>query len=591
MLQFQSLGDGNCLYNTEAVWLMYAYQQQLLQPLFKNKVAKFNKLMAIVGEQNPTLGLPKTEVEYNTAEKLINAFDTLIAKVAVNDDIDWVKLQQLLAPALRELVVDLIENDEYINKQARAELSGYLDHMVDSFHVVKKDNSRQNEIIALQVEVLERLKEFSGNNPKPAPRKLPEIKKHIENEFVTFITQQIAASNQTEAIQAIVIENLSDIVKQLISNSKKRTLNTLREDVLKTLRERLESIIENGMPDDEIVLAAHFEGMEEIQEKINSILKDPKKPSAIQKREIKAWFFDNDAEGLASYLDNIAENGVNAGEFEQKVLSAALGHVMKVRSLEYLDAHNTRVVNGFKKPNQAKMIPRTALVFEMEKLPGHWNALLDDTEANRELIALYASQKAAHTKNSQRKQTDTEQNNILKEYGSYSRHHRQELSDLSVDEYCKTTGISKNLYQQGAGQQKLAQSAAKAAPQEVERDWFNYATMFFAVSALVGIVTHGLIWPLLTVLLPTLVRNIAINYQIATFKLTTSALFGAMSGIFITEKVHLDSEKITASQHPQTGPSLLNLFHLFGQKSESETKAQPASKPAPQPKAKAVTIS
>ncbi|HRE32361.1 MAG TPA: hypothetical protein PLD88_10340, partial [Candidatus Berkiella sp.] len=47
MLKFRSLGDGDCLYNTEAVWLVSSFMQGKLDPLLKSKtrVNELHKLL------------------------------------------------------------------------------------------------------------------------------------------------------------------------------------------------------------------------------------------------------------------------------------------------------------------------------------------------------------------------------------------------------------------------------------------------------------------------------------------------------------------------------------------------------------------
>lgn len=128
MLKFQAIGDGNCLYNAEAVSLITAFMQKKLNPLFRNKqrLAQFHSLLKIF--QNNGL----IEVANNVTQKSVTeGFNRLIERFTVGDEIDWADLQEQMAVGLREYVQDVMINDEEMKPALRAELTRSLNQYVD----------------------------------------------------------------------------------------------------------------------------------------------------------------------------------------------------------------------------------------------------------------------------------------------------------------------------------------------------------------------------------------------------------------------------------------------------------------------------
>ncbi|MGE3319223.1 MAG: hypothetical protein AB7I18_07990 [Candidatus Berkiella sp.] len=128
MLKFQAMGDGNCLYNAEAVSLMTAFMQKKLTPLFKNKqrLTQFHRLLKIF-QNNELIEVADTI----TQKSVTDGFNSLVERFTVGDEIDWVDLQEQMAVGLREYVQDVMINDEAMRPALRAELTRSLDQYVE----------------------------------------------------------------------------------------------------------------------------------------------------------------------------------------------------------------------------------------------------------------------------------------------------------------------------------------------------------------------------------------------------------------------------------------------------------------------------
>lgn len=128
MLTFQAIGDGNCLYNAEAILLIQAFRQKELEPLFKNKqrLTQFHQLLKIY--QNNGL----IEVEDKITQKSVKeGFSQLIARFTKNDKIDWDALQGDMALGLREFVQNAIITDEATKQNVKVELVKALDYAME----------------------------------------------------------------------------------------------------------------------------------------------------------------------------------------------------------------------------------------------------------------------------------------------------------------------------------------------------------------------------------------------------------------------------------------------------------------------------
>ena len=128
MLTFQAIGDGNCLYNSEAILLIEAFKQKELDNLIRNEQYRnqFHQLLKIY-EGN---GLIK--VSHKKTQKAVkDGFSALIKRFTVNDKIDWDQLQEEMATGLREFVQNAIITDEDTKQLVRAELVQAISFSVD----------------------------------------------------------------------------------------------------------------------------------------------------------------------------------------------------------------------------------------------------------------------------------------------------------------------------------------------------------------------------------------------------------------------------------------------------------------------------
>lgn len=171
MLRLQAIGDGNCLYNTEAVLLIYAYQTGRLQPLLKNNEFKQNmgKVFSFLAQEIPSIILPAEN--YWTDEAVKTAFNSYLKVLERSNqpgNLDWILAQQSLAKALRAFVVDCIEH----NPTCRKELINELKHVLREIRQITRQGSSQ-EIISFSAEhfkgmpaIIEKLDSICGDDTK-----------------------------------------------------------------------------------------------------------------------------------------------------------------------------------------------------------------------------------------------------------------------------------------------------------------------------------------------------------------------------------------------------------------------------------------
>lgn len=129
MSNFESLGDGNCLYNTEAALIVYAHLSGLLTPLWKRKdfVQNIGMLLEKTQKTNPNeIKLPSLK-KTHTVESVKKALDELLALLSTKNKINWVKLQLIIAKGLRAQLVQTIEQDKFVKQEAIKQLSFAID--------------------------------------------------------------------------------------------------------------------------------------------------------------------------------------------------------------------------------------------------------------------------------------------------------------------------------------------------------------------------------------------------------------------------------------------------------------------------------
>jgi len=157
MLTFQAIGDGNCLYNSQAVLLIQAFRQKELDILFKNKqlLNQFHQLLKIY-QGNELIGV----ADKPTPKAVKDGFNRLIEKFTVDGKINWDELQEEMAVGLREFVQNAIITDDATNQLVRKELVRALDFSIDmGYHNgVLSENLEENGIDGSYFEEMDTIK-------------------------------------------------------------------------------------------------------------------------------------------------------------------------------------------------------------------------------------------------------------------------------------------------------------------------------------------------------------------------------------------------------------------------------------------------
>ncbi|MCS5708687.1 hypothetical protein CC99x_007170 [Candidatus Berkiella cookevillensis] len=341
MLTFQALGDGNCLYNTESIWLIKSYREGNLEQLLNNQDFRQNigRLLSHTSEGVNTIDLKATLGEPYTKASIKSALDKFIHDLSDDKEgLDWVAAQQMLAQGLRALVTDKIQNDPAILEQVKLELH--------------------------------------------------------------------------------------DAINQCI------TLSTR----------------------DEVQVSFHFDGMLEIQAKVKELMQNNRLNTKQRQDALRKWFFNHNGEtvGLNYYLygeNGIASPTIEAGHFEMKVLSQLLHHVIRFYDKKRNEAgHHINVIDAFKTSEEAGKHPETALVFHVEKMGNHWNALLPNDAASKEMMREYEPQRTRYIVAVQQKEARANLAQILREHGTFAAHHKKDLADFSEEEYLMMNGLTKEQY-------------------------------------------------------------------------------------------------------------------------------------------------
>lgn len=353
MLKFQAIGDGNCLYNAEAVFLVRSFLDNKLEPLFKNK-ARLNEFHRLL------LTLQKNKIitvgEKPTLAVVKQGFEDLIKHFTLNDEIDWAALQRLVALSLREYVQNAIIDDKTITEKVKSELTRAFDQCVDMAYLNNHDTKNA----------------------------LP---------------------------QTIDVEGID---------------------------------------------GSHFEGMDEIINKIKSVLEDDALMTPeLKKIALSEWFFSGEAVGFGEYLqgeNGIGNPAIHAGDIELNVLSTKLGIVHKTFMKGAIgNEQSATYYNAFKPLDAARKVAKNALIFAFEKSADHWNCLFDNTPENQAWLA--AKEKEEH-------QQEIEAYAAI--FGDLDAH-RISLG-LSVEEYCTIHGLTSEQFKNGIPQKKGALQSKQDAP-------------------------------------------------------------------------------------------------------------------------------
>ncbi len=401
MLTFQAIGDGNCLYNAEAILLIQAFRQKELDPLFKNKqhLIQFHQLLKIF-ERNELI-----EMSDKITQKAVkDGFRLLVDRYTTEGKIDWDTLQEEMAPSLREFVQNAIITDDVTNKSVRAELIKALDFSI--------------EIGAAAV---------------------------------------------------------GDLEERAIDGS-------------------------------------YFEEMPAIKAKIIEILGKNELSVHAKKIALSEWFFEGEAVGFSDYLqgeNGIGNEAIHATNLEVKVLSSKLGIVHRSYMRGAVgNEQSATYYNGFLSDEKSRELSKNAIVFSLEKAAIHWDALFIDTPANRALV----EEREAQIRNN-------ELAVYLEKHGTYKAH--CESLEMSEKEYCTLYGLTKKQFENPpvvakpkAGVKKPAADVSDKSA-EVKKDdtvaedkptstvantnvTKNFALNWLAASAILGVVSHFFLMPLIT---------------------------------------------------------------------------------------------
>lgn len=140
MLKFNCLFDGDCLYSSVGVGLIYAFQRGQLSTLFDGEVKKnFVSLLEKIGELNADIKPTLTAAfsQHRIHAKNTQGYKALIKSFCneerMENHIDWVKLQQVMAEGLRAVVIDAMKNDKKIRQEVINELQRLVDLEIEAY--------------------------------------------------------------------------------------------------------------------------------------------------------------------------------------------------------------------------------------------------------------------------------------------------------------------------------------------------------------------------------------------------------------------------------------------------------------------------
>lgn len=124
---FQSLGDGNCFYNSFMVRLAYDQLNQSM-PMTSQYRTQLKALFAHLSKFNTEIDIHDelAAVEWQK-EHIDSAFQKVFDQCRIDETtIDWVAYQHIMGPVLREFVIDNIENNIDIHAKVIQELKTHL---------------------------------------------------------------------------------------------------------------------------------------------------------------------------------------------------------------------------------------------------------------------------------------------------------------------------------------------------------------------------------------------------------------------------------------------------------------------------------
>lgn len=124
---FQSLGDGNCFYNSFMVRLAYDQLNQTM-PMTSQYRTQLKALFSHLSKFNAEIDLhEELAVEEWQKEQIDSAFQKVFKQCQIDETtIDWVAYQHIMGPVLREFVIDNIENNSEIHAKVIQELKTHL---------------------------------------------------------------------------------------------------------------------------------------------------------------------------------------------------------------------------------------------------------------------------------------------------------------------------------------------------------------------------------------------------------------------------------------------------------------------------------
>lgn len=315
-MQFKSLGDGNCLYNTEAILLVYAYRQHLLTPLWHEPdfVKNIHALLKEINENN-TVGISLTELgEGPSAQSTEAAFNQLISAMSVDDILDWGVVQEVMAPALRALVIKKIVDDAAVKEQIKTILTAAIRGIVDM-------SAPETLNLGIYFEGMTGISEKLSNVINdPAFRSLGQRERAMEKWFFEGLQEGFFAYLRGE--RGICNSGMNaEVVKKIVSNP------AIREQIKIELISAIRTMVQISTPE-KMVLGNYFDGMPEIREKLKSIITQPALKTPQQRQQaMEAWFFEEGEQGFLVYLNGekgICNSGMNVEVIKQMLKNVVI---------------------------------------------------------------------------------------------------------------------------------------------------------------------------------------------------------------------------------------------------------------------------
>lgn len=181
MLTFQALGDGNCLYNTESIWLIKSYKEGRFEQLLDNQDFRQNigRLLTHTSEGVNTIDLKAVLGKSYTKASIKRALDKFIHDLTDDKEaLDWVAAQQMLAQGLRALVTDKIQNDPAILEQVKLELDDAINQCIT---MSTSDEVQVSFHFDDMLEIQAKVKELMQNNRLNTKQRQDALRKWFFN--------------------------------------------------------------------------------------------------------------------------------------------------------------------------------------------------------------------------------------------------------------------------------------------------------------------------------------------------------------------------------------------------------------------------